>query len=107
MIGCTLEQVIQGIEGIIVLNNEIEELINNIYDNLVPKIWQKIAYPSEKPLSSWMIDFIKRMSFFVEWVKYGCPKCFWISGFYFTHSFLTGILQNFARKVIFKKVLLK
>ena len=97
----TIEQVIQGIEGNIVLNNEIEELINHIYDNLVPKIWQKIAYPSEKPLASWMIDFIQRMRFFQNWTENGCPNDFWISGFYFTHSFLTGILQNYARKVRF------
>lgn len=34
---------------------------------------------------------------FETWITEGEPAVFWVSGFYFTHSFLAGIKQNFAR----------
>jgi dynein heavy chain len=70
----------------------------SLFNNLVPDIWHKRAYPSLKPLASWVLDFLERMKFMQKWVDDKAPTNYWISGFFFTQSFLTGAKQNFARK---------
>lgn len=39
-----------------------------------------------------------RLEFFQTWIDKGEPNVYWLSGFYFTQSFMTGVLQNYSRK---------
>ena len=61
-------------------------------------MWAKVAYPSLKPLAAWVPDLLRRISFISTWYDEGKPAKFWISGFYFPQAFITGVMQNHARK---------
>lgn len=94
----SLLDVQRAIKGEVVMSWELEKVANSMYDGQVPEFWAKVAYPSVKPLSAWVQDLIMRVDMFREWVVRGNPAVYWISGFFFTQSFLTGTLQNYARK---------
>merc|ERR1719204_2893240 len=90
----------KAIKGLMVMTKELDLMGTSLYNNLTPPEWETVAYPSLKPLASWVQDLVERMDFIVKWIKDGIPKIFWISGFFFPQAFLTGTKQNFARKYV-------
>ncbi|KAI8850637.1 hypothetical protein BC829DRAFT_441991 [Chytridium lagenaria] len=67
-------------------------------EEIVPAQWSSAAYPSLKPLGGWVKDFHLRIEELSNWVEKGQPSSFWLPGFFFPQGFLTGVLQNHARK---------
>jgi len=63
-------------------------------------IYSYIKYILLFLLAAWFLDLKDRIRFISDWRDHGIPSAFWISGFYFPQAFLTGTLQNFARKHI-------
>ena len=66
--------------------------------NRVPDNWKKVAYPSLKPLGSWMQDLKLRVGFLRDWLTEGAVNSYWMSSFFFPQGFLTGVLQEYARQ---------
>ncbi len=94
----TLKGVQLAVQGLQVMSTDLEDVANSFYANLVPGVWESVAYVSLKPLSAWVDELWDRVKMMTDWVEFGTPKVMWISGFFFPQAFLTGVRQNFARK---------
>lgn len=94
----SLADVLKALKGLVVMSEDLEKLANSLFNNQVPDMWTAKAYPSLKPLAAWTLDLLARVEFVQGWINVGIPPAFWISGFYFPQAFLTGTLQNYARK---------
>lgn len=98
MIRNSLKDLQKAIRGEVLLSSDLEAAQRSLCDGIIPAMWLKKSFPSLKPLGSYIKDLQERLAFFQTWVDEGIPKFYWINRFFFTHGFLTGALQNYARK---------
>ncbi|XP_069175792.1 dynein axonemal heavy chain 7 isoform X4 [Procambarus clarkii] len=96
-ISSTLNAVLRAMEGTESLSEEVEEVLVGVRTGRVPSSWRARSYPTLKGLGSYITDLDQRLQFLQGWYDSGPPRVFWLSGFFFTHSFLTAVLQNHAR----------
>jgi dynein heavy chain len=94
----TLADLQRAIKGLVVMSAELEGMFDSILSNRQPELWIAVGYPSLKPLASWVKDFHSRMEFMRKWLLHGEPKCFALPYFFFPQGFMTGVLQNHARR---------
>jgi dynein heavy chain len=97
-IKASLNDTRRAILGQLAMIPEIEKVHKAMAMGRLPEAWAKKSYPSLKPLGSYVNDFLARLAFLQRWIEDEEPTVYWLSGFYFTQSFLTGVLQNHSRK---------
>lgn len=90
--GTSLALLMKAIKGLVIMSPELDLMYTALMKNQVPPNWNEIAYPSLKPLASWIKDLNLRVDFMRNWLKKGHPSCYWLSGFFFPHGFMTGTL---------------
>uniref|UniRef100_A0A336M3T0 CSON009294 protein n=1 Tax=Culicoides sonorensis TaxID=179676 RepID=A0A336M3T0_CULSO len=93
-----LTDIKRAVQGQITMIPSLEKVYKSISIGKLPEVWANKSYPSLKPLGSYINDLLARLTFFQTWIEEGEPPIFWISGFYFTQSFLTAVMQNHSRK---------
>jgi dynein heavy chain len=47
-----------ALNGRIGMSDDLNQLANSLFDNLVPEMWSEVGFLSLKPLGSWTIDLI-------------------------------------------------
>ncbi|VDO03290.1 unnamed protein product [Rodentolepis nana] len=105
----SLKNLQKAISGLEVMSADLEKVAVSLMIGRLPSAWALRSYPSLKPLGSYILDLCERLAFFevwddmkiellFRWHENSKPTTFWLSGFFFTQAFLTGVLQNYARQ---------
>ncbi|OQV20869.1 Dynein beta chain, ciliary [Hypsibius exemplaris] len=95
----SLQELKLGLKGELTISPQMDELSNALYLDCIPPSWMKVAYPSLRPLSSWVLDLQNRIKELEQWTTdLKVPCSVWLGGLFNPQSFLTAIMQVMARK---------
>ena len=88
-----------GLKGDLTMSEPMEALMFALADDKVPPGWMKVAYPTLRPLGSWLINMLGRVNQLAEWTAdMSLPKVTWLSALFNPQSFLTAVMQTTARR---------
>jgi dynein heavy chain len=88
----------RGLTGALVMNHELETLSHAIYNGQIPSLWLNVSYPSRASLSAYLADLSTRMTYLGNWLDNKAPVIINISMLFHPQGFLTGVIQQYARK---------
>ena len=81
LIKTTLIDLGMAIEGTIIMDDYLKEVLDCMFDAKVPARWTKISW-SSSTLGFWFTELIQRDTQFKTWCNKGRPKVFWMTGFF-------------------------
>ena len=82
-----------GLRGDLTMSEGMERLMHELAADAVPASWAALAYPSLRPLSSWMGNLAQRAAQLAEWTSdLAVPKSVWLPGKvgFFAQNMTTG-----------------
>ena len=63
VISSSLDTLKKAIKGLAVMGEDMDKMYKSMLNNKVPELWAFHAYPSLKPLSSWIENLKQRVEF--------------------------------------------
>jgi dynein heavy chain len=96
----------KGLKGQLNMSQAMEDLASAFLINQWPGrnllskcMWEKLAWPSQKNLTSQFADMLMRVEQLVKWTEnFETPKSIWLPGLFNPSSYLTAAQQVTARK---------
>jgi len=100
-----LDNLVQAIDGTVVMTVDLLEDLNSVFDGRVPKRWTHDASGAEiswllPNIGGWFTGLLDRYAQLSTWLEHGRKemKSYWITGFTNAQGFLTGIRQEVTRQ---------
>ena len=88
-----------GLKGDLTMTDPMEVVMKALAGDLVPPSWARVAWPSLRPLGSWLQNLQARITQLSDWTAdLTLPKVTWLSGLFNPQSFLTAVMQTTARR---------
>ncbi|XP_047349430.1 dynein axonemal heavy chain 8 isoform X8 [Vespa velutina] len=91
-----LNDLLLAIEGVIIMNEQLRDTFDNIYDARIPDVWRVRSWESST-LGFWFTELLERNQQFSTWLFTGRPMRFWMTGFFNPQGFLTAMRQEVTR----------
>ncbi|XP_024940596.1 dynein heavy chain 8, axonemal [Cephus cinctus] len=96
LVRVTLKDLLLAIEGVIIMNEQLRDALDNIYDARIPQLWKARSWESST-LGFWFTELLERNQQFSTWIFSGRPPQFWMTGFFNPQGFLTAMRQEVTR----------
>eukprot|EP00929_Paragymnodinium_shiwhaense_P038466 TRINITY_DN20312_c0_g5_i1.p1 TRINITY_DN20312_c0_g5~~TRINITY_DN20312_c0_g5_i1.p1 ORF type:complete len:4379 (-),score=957.45 TRINITY_DN20312_c0_g5_i1:503-13639(-) len=80
------------------MREDLSPLAEALVRETVPAAWKNLSYPSEKPLTSYILDLCARLRWWQDWLDNGPPDIHWLASFYWPQEFLTTVMLQCSRK---------